>query len=128
MRFCSLFFRSCSPPFSHIELLNCIKELFKLQLRHDAITGVEIPDSCPDFKGRDTSGIRPKLSRAVGHESVYIPKFGRDSLNMGRERLDIPNMSRNVLVAPPPLRSRQSRRIIMVAKVWKLEPDLNYIL
>ena len=39
----------------------------------------------------------------------------------GRESQDIPDMSRDVLVAPPPLRSRKSRRIIMVAKVRKCQ-------
>ena len=62
---------------------------------------VEVPDSCPDFKSRATSGFRPKLhsraeslslesldmSRAVGRESLDIPKFGRECLEMGRESL-----------------------------------------
>ena len=53
-------------------------------------------------KGRAASGFRPKLhsraessslesldmSRAVGRESLNIPKFGRESLDMGRENLD----------------------------------------
>ena len=51
---------------------------------------VEIPDSCPDFEGHAASGFRHKLhvrteslslesldmSRVVGRESLYIPKFG----------------------------------------------------
>ena len=47
--------------------------------------------------------------------------FGCENLemaNLGRENRDIPNMSCVVLIAPPPLRSRKSRLIIMVAKVW----------
>ena len=49
-------------------------------------------------KGRAASGFRPKLhSRAVGRESLNIPKFGRESLNMGRESLDIPKFGRESL-------------------------------
>ena len=72
---------------------------------------VEVPDSCPDFMGRATSGFRPKLhsraesmslesldmSRAVGRLSLDIPKFGRESLDMGRESLDIPKFGRKSL-------------------------------
>ena len=54
-----------------------------------------VPDSCPDFKGRATSGFRPNLqsraeslsldmSSAVGRESLDIPKFGRESLDIPR--------------------------------------------
>ena len=64
-------------------------------------TRVETPDSCPDFKSRATSGFRPKLhsraeslslenldmSCAVVRKSLDIPKFGRESLDMGREIL-----------------------------------------
>ena len=74
-------------------------------------TLVEVPDSCPDFKGRATSGFRPKLhsraeslsleildmSRAVGRKCLNIPKFGRESLEMGRESLDIPKFGRESL-------------------------------
>ena len=70
---------------------------------HAHTSRVEFPDSCPDFKGRATSGFRPKLhsraesltlesldmSRAVSRESLDIPKFGCESLEMGRESLDM---------------------------------------
>ena len=98
------------------------------------MTRVEVPDSCSDFKVRPTSGFRPKLhsraaslrpesldmSRAVGCESLDIPKFVRESLDMGRESLDIPNSGRERLdtgravsgvvwkVAPSPLWLRGS--------------------
>ena len=72
---------------------------------------VENPDSCPDFKGRAKSEFRPKLnsrveslsleslvmSRAVGRESLEIPKIGRESLDMGRKSLDIPKFGRQSL-------------------------------
>ena len=69
-------------------------------------------------KGRAASGFRPKLhsraeslslesldmSRAVGRESLDIPKLGgesldmgRESLDMGRKSLDIPNFGRESL-------------------------------
>ena len=74
-------------------------------------TLVEVPDSCPDLKGRATSGFRPKLhsraeslsleildiSRAVGRACLNIPKIGRLSLEMGRESLDIPKFGRESL-------------------------------
>ena len=68
----------------------------------------------------------PTRSRGIDSWSQILGQefFGRESLEMatlGRESLDIPNMSRDVSVAPPPLRSRKSRRIIMVAKVWKCQ-------
>ena len=67
---------------------------------------VEVPDSCPDFEGLAASGFRPKLhsraeslsleslnmSRAVGRESLDIPKFGREILDKGRETLDYQNL------------------------------------
>ena len=63
-------------------------------------TLVEVPDSCPDFKGRATSGFRPNLhsraeslslenldmSRAVGRENLNISKFGRESLDLNYEQ------------------------------------------
>ena len=65
---------------------------------------VEVPDSCPDFKGRATSRFRPKLAwRAVSRESVDIPKFGRKSLEMpdfGRQSLDMPNFGLENLDMP----------------------------
>ena len=74
-------------------------------------TRLEVPDSCPDFKGRAISGFRPNLhsraeslslksldmSRAVGRESLDISKFGREILDMGRESLDIPKFGRESL-------------------------------
>ena len=62
-------------------------------------------------KGRAASGFRPKLhsrteslslesldmSRAVGRESLNIPKFGRESLDMGGENLDIRKFGRQSL-------------------------------
>ena len=57
---------------------------------------VEVPVWCPDYEGRVSSGITPKLhiraeslsleslgmSRTVGCDSLDIPKFGRESLNL----------------------------------------------
>ena len=68
---------------------------------HMIAAQIELPDSCPDFRRRATSGFRSTLhshteslrlesldiSRAVGRESLDIPKFGRESLEMGRESL-----------------------------------------
>ena len=51
----------------------------------------------------------PAVSASV---AKVAPEF------FGRESVDIPNMSRDVIVAPAPLWSRKSRRIIMIAKVW----------
>ena len=75
------------------------------------IARVEFSDSCPDLKGRATSGFRPKLhsraeslslesldmSRDVGRESLDLPTFGRESLDMGRKKLDIPKFGRDSL-------------------------------
>ena len=72
---------------------------------------VEVPDSCPDFKGRATSRFRPKLhsraeslsleslnmSRAVGRESLEYPKFGHQSLDMCLSR---PNFGMSRLLRP----------------------------
>ena len=50
---------------------------------------VEVPDSCPDFKGRAISGFRPELhSRA---ESLSLESLEM-SRAVGRENLDIPSL------------------------------------
>ena len=65
-------------------------------------------------KDRATSGFRPTLhrraeslslesldmSRAVGRESLDMPKFGRERLDMGRESLDIAKFGRESLDLP----------------------------
>ena len=57
--------------------------------RGHVIARVEVPDSCPDFKGRATSGLRPEVhSRAesLSLESLDMSRaVGRESLDMGRE-------------------------------------------
>ena len=37
------------------------------------------------------------MSRAVGRESLDLPKFGRENLDMGRESLDVPKLGRESL-------------------------------
>ena len=63
------------------------------------------------FKGRATSGFRPKLHScaeilslerldmrsAVGREGLDDPTFGRESPDMGRESLDMPKVGRKCL-------------------------------
>ena len=103
-------------------------------------------------KGRAASGFRPKLhscaeslsleslalSRAVGRESLDIPKFGRESLDIGRESLNIPlvcpDFRDQILVCPdfrgprrdsfpdfPDSNSRRDYAIWVLIRMW-LDP------
>ena len=91
---------------SRDKLITCLKKFSERSKRKNK-TRVEVPDSCPDFEGRAASGLRPKLqshaeslslesmdkSRAVVRGSLIIPKFDRESLDMGRESLQIDEKS-----------------------------------
>ena len=82
-------------------------------------------------KGRAASGFRPTLpsraeslslesldmSCAVGRESLDIPKFGRESLDMDRESLGVPKFGRESL--------DMGRKSLVIPKIGRESLDMG---
>ena len=63
--------------------------------------------------GRAVSALVAKVA------AWFFDRESQEMTNLGGKSLDIPNMGRDISVAPPSFRSQKSRLIIVVAKVWK---------